>query len=217
MNKLAAAARFVVLEFGPLAAFLILSALYDVKAAIAGSILVIVLTAGWRLARGLKFTRLYLLTSGLTVVFGAIDLMAATPFMLKYEGAVTNIATGFAFVAGALGDKPLIQETAEQQRGAPFPGGAQIRRFFQIFTLIWAAYFFFKAGFYYWTALRFPLAEAMAVRSVVGGASLAAMIALSVTQGRRLFALCIWLGLLPPPEPAPEAASGASQHAAQLA
>jgi intracellular septation protein A len=200
MDKLAAAARFVVFEFGPLAAFWILSTLYDVKVAIVGSILVMAADAVWRKVRGLGFTRLYLLTSGLTLVFGAVDLLSATPFMLKYEAAATNVATGGAFIAGALGDKPLIQEVAEQRRGEAFPGGAEIRRFFQLFTLLWAAYFFVKAGFYCWTAMSFPMAEAMALRSAVGGASLAAMIALSVTQGRRLFFLCRWLGLLPPPD-----------------
>ena len=206
MNKLAAAARFVAFEFGPLAAFWILSALYGVKVAIVGSLLVMAADAAWRRARGLSFTRLYLLVSGLTLVFGAVDLLSSTPFMIKYEAAATNVATGLAFVAGALGDKPLIQEVAEQRQGAAFPGGAEVRRFFQLFTLFWAAYFFVKAGFYGWTAWTFPLGEALALRSVVGGASLAAMIALSVTQGRRLFFLCRWLGLLPRPETLGEAA-----------
>ena len=200
MNKLIAAARFVVFEFGPLAAFWILSTLYGVKVAIVGTLLVMAADAAWRKFRGLSFTRLYLLISGLTLVFGAVDLLSATPFMIKYEAAATNVATGFAFVLGALGDKPLIQEVAEQRRGETFPGGAEVRRFFQLFTLFWAAYFFVKAGFYCWTAWSFPLTQAMALRSVVGGASLAAMIALSATQGRRLFFLCRWLGLLPPPE-----------------
>jgi intracellular septation protein A len=56
----------------------------------------------------MTFTRLYLLVSGLTLVFGAVDLWATSPFMLKYEAAVTNIATGAAFVAGAIGRKPII-------------------------------------------------------------------------------------------------------------
>lgn len=202
MDKVAAAARFVVFEFGPLAVFLILSAAFGVKVAILGSILFIVVDATWRATHRLSFTRLYLLTSGLTLVFGTIDLISATPFMLKYEAVVTNVATGVAFVVGALGEKPLIQEAAEKRQGHPFPGGAEVRRFFQLFTLLWAGYFFIKAAFYCWTALTFPLAEAMALRSTIGGVSLAAMVALSVTQGRRLFFLCRWLGLLPPSETA---------------
>ena len=209
MDKLAAVARFVVFELGPLATFWFLSAAFDVKVAILGSLLFIVADAAWRAARRLSFTRLYLLTSGLTLVFGAVDLMSAAPFMLKYEAAVTNVATGVAFVAGALGEKPLIQEVAEKRQGHPFPNGGEVRRFFQLFTLCWAVYFFVKAAFYLWTAWTFPLAEAIAIRSAVGGASLAAMIALSVTQGRRLFFLCRRLGLLPQPDAANEPARAA--------
>lgn len=199
MDRLVAAARFAVFELGPLAAFWILSYAFGVRAAILGSIVVIVVDAIRRRTQGLEFTRLYLLTSGLTLAFGAVDLMSAQPFLLKYEAVATNVATGVAFVVGSLGARPLIQEVAEQRRGGPFPGGAEIRRFFQIFTLVWAAYFFLKAGFYAWTASALPLAQAMALRSLVGGVSLGAMIALSATQGRRLFLLCRRLGLLPAP------------------
>ena len=83
MPKLAAAARFVLAEFGPLIVFWALALTLGVKPAILGSILFIVADAAWRWRKGLAFTRLYLLTSGLTHVFGAIDLMSATPFMLK--------------------------------------------------------------------------------------------------------------------------------------
>ncbi len=209
MGKLAAVVRFVVFELGPVVTFWILSAAFDVKVAILGSVLFIVVDAAWRLTRRRGFTRLYLLTSGLTLVFGAVDLMSATPFMLKYEAAVTNVATGIAFVFGALGEKSLIQEVAEKRQGSALPSGAEVRRFFQLFTLFWAGYFFVKAAFYLWTAWTFPLAEAMAIRSAVGGASIAAMIALSVTQGRRLFSLCRRLGLLPTPELANEPARAA--------
>jgi hypothetical protein len=42
-----------------------------------------------------------------------------------------------------------------------------------------------------------PLTEAIALRSIVGGVSLALMIFLSTTQGRRLLALSRRVGLLP--------------------
>jgi len=197
MTRLVAAAKFVALEFGPLVAFWILALTLGVKAAIAGSIVVIVVDSIWRRLRAAGFTRLYVLTSALALVFGAIDLMSAQPFMLRFEAAISNVATGVAFVVGAFGAKPLIQEVAERRAGKPFPDSAEIRRFFQLFTLVWAAYFFAKAAFYVWTALALPLPQAMALRSSVGGASLAVMIAVSATQGPRLFRLCRRLGLLP--------------------
>ena len=199
MARLLAVARFVALEFGPLVAFWILALGLGVKAAILGSILVIAADAIWRRLRRLVFTRLYLLTSGLTLVFGAIDLMSAEPFMLKYEAAISNLAVGIAFTVGAFGAKPLIQEVAEQREGAPLPGTAEVRRFFQLFTLFWAAYFFAKAVLYFWLAWTLPMTQAMALRSILGGVSLGLMIAVSATQGRRMFFLCRRLGLLPAP------------------
>ena len=145
MSRLMAAARFALAEFGPLIVFWTLAATLGVKPAILGSILFIVADAAWRWRKGLKFTRLYLLVSGLTLIFGLIDLASTSPFMLKYEAVITNAATGLAFVAGALGEKPIIQEVAEQ-RGETFVATQEVRAFFRLFTLVWAAYFFLKAA-----------------------------------------------------------------------
>ena len=208
MLKLATTARFIVAEFGPLIVFWALAATLGVKPAIAGSILAIAVDAAWRRRKGLAFTRLYLLTSGLTLVFGLIDLASTSPFMLKYEAVVTNVATGLAFVAGALGEKPIIQEVAEQ-RGETFVATSEVRAFFRLFTLVWAGYFFLKAAFYVWMVWTLPMLEAMALRSAIGSVTLGLMIAISVTQGRRLFFLCRRLGLLPKPD-APDAGVDAS-------
>jgi intracellular septation protein A len=197
MHRVAAIARFGLAEFGPLIGFWILSLTLGTKAAIAGAILIILADAVWRHRRSIAFTRIYLLTSGLTLAFGGIDLLSAAPFLLKYEAVITNVITGIVFVLGAYGQKSMIQEIAEQREGKPFPADADIRRFFQLFTLFWAAYFFVKAGFYFWMAWTLPMLQAMALRSVIGGISLGLMIAISVTQGRRLFFLCRKWGMLP--------------------
>ena len=119
--------------------------------------------------------------------------------MLKYEAVITNAATGLAFVAGAMGKKPIIQEVAVQ-RGETFVATEEVRGFFRLFTLVWAAYFVFKAIVCLWMTWTLPMLEAMALRSVAGGVSLGLMIAVSATQGRRLFFLCRSLGLLPKPD-----------------
>jgi intracellular septation protein A len=205
-SRVAPILRFMLSEFGPLIIFWAIALSVGTKGAIAGSLAYIVADGLWRYRRRIAVTRLYIFSSVLTLMFGAIDLFAATPFMLKYESVVTNIATGAAFVNGARGAKPMLQEVAEKQRNLTFPEGADVRRFFQLFTLLWAVYFFVKAAFYYWIGVILPLTEAMAVRSIVGSVSLGLMIALSVTQGRRLFFLCRWLRLLPPPPPDRKAA-----------
>ena len=201
MPKLVAVARFALAEFGPLIVFWLLALTLGVKPAILGSIVFILADAVWRWRRGLAFTRLYLLVSALTLTFGFVDLVSTSPFMLKYEAAVSNIATGIAFVGGALGEKPIIQEVAEQ-RGESFVVTNEIRAFFRLFTLAWAAYFFLKAALFLWMAWTMPMLEAMALRSAIGSVSLGLMIAVSTTQGRRLFFVCRRFGLLPKPAPA---------------
>ena len=197
MARFVAFLRYIVAEFGPLVIFWGLTTTVSLKAGIGGSILFILAGVAWRLWKGQCFTRLYILIAVLTVIFGSIDLLSVEPSMIIYESVLTNVITGVAFIVGAFGKKPMLQEMAEQRASIPFPDRADMRRFFQIFTLIWAAYFFIKAGCYFWMARVMPLTEAMTLRTLVGGTSLGLMIALSITQGKRLFKLCRKLGLLP--------------------
>jgi intracellular septation protein A len=189
--------RFALAEFGPLIAFLLLSWRFGVKVAIAGTLMFVLVDGARRLWTSVPLTRIYVLTTALTAVFGTVDLFAASPFMLKYEAVITNVATAIAFAVGAYGKTPLLQEIAEQRQGAPYPDRNDVRRFFELFTLVWAAYFFLKAVAYAWMGMVLPLTQALALRSLVGGLSMAVMLVVSITQGRRLFFLCGRLGLLP--------------------
>jgi intracellular septation protein A len=206
--------RYVVMEFGALIVFWIGLYSFGIKPAIAATVVFVMLDGLYRWRQRIAVTRVYLLSSTLAIVFGAIDLYAANPFMIRYEAVVTNTAVGLFFVAGARGEKSLIQEVAEQRnRGEPFPDRADVRQFFRLLTLFWAAYFFVKAGVYFWLGLILPLAQALALRSVIGGASLAIMIGGTTIFGRRLFFVCRWLGLLP--EVAPVAVEAASSPAVE--
>jgi intracellular septation protein A len=189
-------------EFIGLIAFWLLAWAFGTKTAIGGTIVIVLTDMARRLWTRAGFTRIYWLSTGLTVILGAADLLSRSPHWLPYEAPVTNLATGIAFAAGAFGAKPLVQEFAEQQRRTPFPDRTDIRRFFQLFTLLWAAYFVIKAAVYFWLALVLPLQQAVALRSVIGGVSLAAMVLLSL-QGERLFRLCKRARLLPEPTDQP--------------
>jgi intracellular septation protein A len=196
--KLLDALRVVLAEFGPLVAFWSLTLTFGVKAAIAGALVVILIDGAWRLWRGRPFTRIYLVVSALTLGFGAVDLYVATPFLIVYEAPITNTLTGVAFFIGAFGEKPMLQELAEQRPGTVIPPTPEVKRFFRLFTLIWASYFFLKAIAYLWIAATLPLTQALALRSLGGSISLVVMIGLSTTQGRRLFFLFRRLGWLGP-------------------
>jgi len=202
--------RYVVMEFGALIVFWVVLYTAGIKPAIAATVIFILLDASYRRWRKLPVTRIYVLTSALAVGFGCIDLLATNPFMIKYEAVITNIATGIFFVAGARGEKSLVQEVAE--RRSQFPDRADVRYFFRLFTLFWAAYFFVKAAVYLWLGMITPLEQALALRTMIGGISLACMFGLSFA-GRYLFFFCRWLGLLPvvkEDDPAPEASVASS-------
>ena len=205
MTRLRRFLRFLFGDFGPLIAFWAFYLTLGLRAAIAATVVYVLADLLHRLRYGRRFTRIYLLSSGLAVIFGAIDLLAASPFMLKYEAVVTNAATAIFFFAGAHGAKPLIQEFAEQRSG-PLPDRADVHRYFQLFTYAWAGYFLLKAGVYFALGEAYPLATAMALRSIIGGISLGVMIVGSAAIGRRGFFLLQRLGWLPKVEPEPVAA-----------
>jgi intracellular septation protein A len=195
-GKLASLLRFLVGEFAPLLMFYGLLALFGLKPAIGGSIAFIVLDVARHRLRHISFTRVYLLSAGLTVAFGAIDLSVRTPFMLSYESVITSLVVGGFFALGARGERPMLQELAERQEGEAFPVRPDVTHFFRLLTLLWAGYFVVKAAAYFWLARHFSVVEAGVIRSVAGPVSLGLMMLVSY-QGRRLFRLCRWLGLLP--------------------
>jgi intracellular septation protein A len=195
MKRLSALVRYVAMEFGALIVFWIALYFFGIKPAIAATIAFILLDALYRWRARKPVTRIYVLTSTLAVAFGAIDLYAADPFMIKYEAVITNTVTGIFFVLGARGEKSIIQEMAERRQ--QFPDRLDVRYFFRLFTLFWAGYFFIKAAVYLWLGMTLPLERALALRVLIGNVSLAAMMALSFLGGRHLFFLCRWLGLLP--------------------
>src|SRR5215469_5306472 len=187
--------RYIITEFGALIVFWATLYFFGIKPAIAATIIFILLDALYRWRAKIAVTRIYVLTSTLAVVFGAIDLYAANPFMIKYEAVITNFVTGVFFVLGARGEKAMLQQMAERRQ--TFPDRADVRYFFRLFTLFWASYFFVKAAVYLWLGMILPLERALALRVLIGNVSLVAMLALSFLGGRRLFFLCRWLGLLP--------------------
>ena len=182
-------------DFGGLIVFYALLWTLGLKAAIAGTIIFLCFDVIRRHRAKLGFPRIYILSGALAVVFGVIDLVSTSPFMIKYEAVVSSLAVGAMFAAGARG-KSIIQELVEQREGEPFEDRADIRRFFQLLTLLWAGYFVVKAGVYVWMGEVMPIDRVMEVRPIVGTASLVAMVAL-MSQGRRLFELARRIGLLP--------------------
>lgn len=202
IGQIAGQLRAGMFDFGGIVVFYLLLWCVGLKAAIAGTIVFIVLDAVRRIRRKLGFPRIYLLSNALVICFGGIDLLSANPFMIKYEAVISSLAVGAMFALGARG-RSIIQELVEQQSGEA-DDSPEMRRFFQLMTLLWAAYFVVKAGVYFWIGQVVPIERAMEIRPVISIVSLAAMIALC-TRGRWLFAICEHLSLLPR-QPGPDRA-----------
>ena len=183
-------------ELGGLILFWIVLWRFGLKPAIAAALLFVLIDGARRLIGGIGFPKVWILSNGLALAFGLIDLRAATPFMIRYEAVVTNLITGVVFLVGAFGRKPMIQEIAEERQGGPFEDGLDLRPFFKAFTLVWAGYFFVKALAYVWLVRSMPLEHALAVRSIAGTASFVVMLLISF-QGRRIYALSRRWKLLP--------------------
>ena len=184
------------LELGPLAIFWILLWTVDLKIAIGVGVVLLLADAAFRYWRGMPLTKLYILSGGMTVFFGAIDLWAQTPFMLKYEDVITSLVIAAVLFWGARGPKSMIQGLVEQQHGDVFQDGPDIRLFFKCFTLLWAVYFVLKAAVYLWLGAILPIEQALTVRPIVGMVSLGAMMLASWTA-QVLFDFGVKRGWLP--------------------
>jgi intracellular septation protein A len=190
------AGRLIVEQLGTLALFYLLLFSFGLKAAIAGALIFVIADGVRRHLQKAGFPKLYLLTSALTFIFGGIDLLSHTPFMIKYEAVITSLIVAATFAYGARGPRSMMQELAEQQGRETFPDRADVRAFFKLMTLAWAGYFIVRAIVYFWIGEVWPIERVMTIRPILGGANLLMMILLSL-QGRRLFMLFRRLGLLP--------------------
>ncbi|MDH7971265.1 hypothetical protein QH494_03655 [Sphingomonas sp. AR_OL41] len=183
--------------FGGLALYWTVLLAFGVRAAIVVAVLFVVMEGGWRLMTRRSFPPLWLFANGAALVFGAIDLWARTPFMVRYEGAILNLMTAGAFALGALGPEPLVLKFARQRKPDIPADRPEVIRFFRAFTLAWALYFVARAGAFLWIMSAFPLVQALAIRTAVAWTSIAVMLLVSL-NGRRVFSACQRFGLFKP-------------------
>ncbi|MFT9026412.1 hypothetical protein [Acetobacter indonesiensis] len=196
----------IMLEAGSLLVFWVLASLFSLRVAIAGTLVFIIWDAVRRYRNGRSFPRLWIIINTLAILFGVIDLISISPFLLPYEAVLTNLITAVCFTVSAFGSTSLVQEIVEERQGFPFPPDRlELKAYFRAFTLVWAGYFVAKAGLYFWLLQHFPLTRALALRSVIGPLSLFIMIGISM-QGKRVFLLCQRLGLFLSPKPLPHEA-----------
>lgn len=197
MGKSQSFLKFIFSNFGPLIIFYFANHFWGLKAAIAASLIYSVAEIVQQKIKREPITPFFIFSASTSVLFGAIDLYLPQSVLFNYEPSFTNVITGIFFIVGAFNKKPLLQELAEKRKRFENPNSPDLVQYFRIFTLIWAAYFFIKAGFYAWLANQDMSAEKMmAIRSSIGGGSLYVMIGLSIFGGRRFFHLMKSFGWL---------------------
>ncbi len=168
----------IIFDFGGIVVFYALMYTLGLKAAIGGTMVFVVIDTLRRRVQKLGFPKIYVLSTSLVIVFGLIDIYAKNPFMVRWEGVLTNLAVMSFFLAGMRG-RSVFQELAEQQSGQVFTDPHMLR-LFRVMTFLWALYFLAKAGFDVWTGLTMPLAKALAIRQVVGLVGMAAMVVVTI-------------------------------------
>lgn len=190
LKKLLGTAAF---DFGGVIIFYALFATLGLRTAIAGTLVFVPLDALRRHKLGIGFPRLYILSTGLVLIFGSIDVFSRQPFMLKYEGAVTETIVGIAFAIGSRG-RSIIEELVLQQQ--PDYSVPHRRRFFQLITRSWSIYYLCMACFFLWVSQHVTLIHAVGIRQIASliGAVVMALFSFSGQFAFRLFQL---LGLLP--------------------
>jgi len=199
MDNVRSTLKFLLTNFGPLIVFYLSNHFFGLKEAIGISVAFTIGEVIYQKVKNEPISAFFIFSAVMSIVFGTIDLYLPHAVFFNYEAAFTNVITGIFFVIGAFGKKPLIQELAEKRRKFDRPEAPDLIYFFRIFTLIWATYFFIKATLYVWLAgMPISTEEKMAIRGTAGGASLYAMLALSIFGGRKLFYLFKKMGWLPP-------------------
>lgn len=166
------AARFGLRTFGPLLAYALGQWWRGPIAGIAAASAWAGVDVAQRVLRKQATSRLFWLTTLLTLGFGAFDLVVGKVVLFRFEAVVTNLLTALYFGASVLTGKSVLEEFYEKSQASTTKIAAELSSYLRLFTLVWTAYFLLKSGVYYWLALTLPLTRLVLIRSIIGTLSL---------------------------------------------
>jgi len=173
-------------DLGPVIVFYGVNHFYGLKPAIVASLVFTVVEVIWRLATGREISGLFKYSAVMTIVFGCVDLYSQESFLFKFEAAVTNLLTGAFFASSLRGGKSIIEDFYEKSPGAK-PVTDALRAYFRFITWLWVGYFVIKTGAYVWMARNYSIEQGLVIRTLIGNASMYAMIGVSWLSGRYFF------------------------------
>jgi intracellular septation protein A len=164
---------FFLRNFAAPFAFFIAFKLAGPKPAIALAIGITLLQILAHRIHGMRLSPFFYAATGLTLVFGALDLIVDSPRYFRLEPFVHNLLVGSVFLGSVLVDRPILGWFAESLPRRFRPSDAELEGgYLHRLTLVWAFYLLSKAFFFLWLALRVDLGELVVLRTVIGGGSL---------------------------------------------
>ena len=172
-QRLMSALRFLAETFAPLGIFMGAKHLFGLVAAIAVGIALSLLLLAFQIRRDRRMSPFTAFVAASVIGFGALDLYFRTGFFVKLEPALGNAVTGAFFTGSVLWGSPVIIEFAERSLGRKVD---EARRYLTVWTLLWGAFFFLRAGVHLWMAYNVSLDRALLIRGLVGPLSFAVMI-----------------------------------------
>jgi len=206
MKALVGIVAWILRDFGPLLVFYVTNHFF-------GFVPAIIVAMAWSVAdvtliklRKQEVSTFLEFSITVTLLFGVVDLYLQGPFLFRYEAVLSNVVTGVFFALTLRGKKSLIQEFAERRAlagGTAVPINPDTIYYFRLCTRVWVVYFFLKAAFYAWTAYRYDLEKALAIRLLVGNVTFYALLFVSIFLARPIILSLRRLGLTPSARPEP--------------
>ena len=184
-------------DFAPVIVYYGAEYLWNLQVALILSIAWVFGECAYKLARRQPFTFLFVYTSGVTILFGAVDLYLDRNALMLYEPVTTNFLVGALLLSGLFLGRMLMQEIAEKQK-RPLPPFHPDRVFyFRFITVVWVLYFWAKAAAYFWIARHQNMEQLLLVRLLAGTASMVVLGAASLFLAGPILAVLQRLGLTP--------------------
>jgi len=179
--------RFILKNFAAPIGFFVVFQFYGAKPAIGVALLLTFFVAAFHRLRNDPMSPFFKMGSALTLFFGSLDFLVATPRFFRLEPAASNFLLGLIFI-GSLIFKVSIAEWFAAGLPEKFRptldsrSGSYLRKV----TLVWAIYFFIKAFIFLYIALRVDLGRLVILRTLIGGMSGAILIGGEVWYRKRV-------------------------------
>ena len=168
--------RYLFLNFATPLVFYFVFHWKGAKPAIGFAIGVTLVQGGAHVVYRERFSPFFILSSGLILIFGALDLLVQDPRFFRFEPAVQNFGVGSLFWVAQWKKFPVIRvfvQALPRRIQSEFlePDEAYLRRV----TWVWVGYLYLKGLFFLYLAVSVDLGALILLKSVVGTGSLLVM------------------------------------------